>query len=133
LVTDGNDDPWALHRPGPRYLADTNARNPASAQLAKAYAEYDADQRERWRGNNKLECVPDQIDATPVMDARELAYAAYEQGNVGGLAQNRMTRVAKKFPPSHLKPDRAFLIILAPPDGGTAPALCGGSVQPGAQ
>jgi len=79
LVSDGGDDAWALHRPGPRYLADATARNAANAELAKAYAEYDADQSERWRGNNKLECVPDQTDATPVMDAREAAYAAYDK------------------------------------------------------
>src|SRR5262249_54458070 len=44
LVTDGSDDPWALHRPGPRFLADATARDAANAELAKAYAEYDADQ-----------------------------------------------------------------------------------------
>ena len=79
-VTDGSDDPWALHRPGPRYLADATARNAANAELAKAYAEYDADQSERWRGNNKLECVPARkTDATPVMDAVEQAYAEYDK------------------------------------------------------
>jgi hypothetical protein len=50
LVNDGSDDAWALHRPGPRYLADATARNAANAELAKAYAEYDADQSQRWRG-----------------------------------------------------------------------------------
>jgi hypothetical protein len=80
LVTDGSDDLWALHRPGPRYLADATARNAANAELAKAYAEYDADQRERWRGNNKWECVPARkTDATPVMDAVEQAYAEYDK------------------------------------------------------
>jgi hypothetical protein len=76
LVTDGSDDPWALHRPGPRYLADATA----NAELAKAYAEYDADQSERWSGNNKLKCVPDRkTDATPVMDAVAQAYADYDR------------------------------------------------------
>lgn len=80
LVTDGSDDPWALHRPGPRYLADANARNAANVELAKAYAEYDADQSERWRSNSTLECVPDRkSDALPAMDAREAAYAAYDK------------------------------------------------------
>ena len=65
LVTDGSDDPWALHRPGPRYLADVTARNAADVELAKAYAEYDAEQSERWRGNNKLECVPDRKTDAP--------------------------------------------------------------------
>jgi hypothetical protein len=80
LVTDGSDDPWALHRPGPRYLADATARNAANAELAKAYAEYDAEQSERWRGNNKLECVPARkTDARPVMDAVEQAYTEYDK------------------------------------------------------
>ena len=79
LVTDGSDDPWALHRPGPRYLADATARNAANAELAKAYAGYDADQSERWR-NNKLDCVPDRnTDALSALDAREAAYAEYDQ------------------------------------------------------
>ena len=80
LVTDGSGDPWALHRPGPRYLADANARNAANAELAKAYAEYDAVQSQRWRGNNKLKCVPDRkTDALSALDAREAAYAAYDK------------------------------------------------------
>jgi hypothetical protein len=80
LVTDGSDDSWALHRPGPRYLADLNARNAATAELEKAYAEYDADQSDRWRGNNKLVCLADRkTGSTPGMDAREAAYAAYDK------------------------------------------------------
>ena len=80
LVTDGSDDPWALHARGRAIWPTPPPATLPTAELAKAYAEYDADQSERWRGNNKLECVPARkTDDTPVMDAVEQAYALYDK------------------------------------------------------
>jgi hypothetical protein len=80
LVTDGTDNPLALHKPGFRLTADMAQRQTADAALAQAYEARDLADREAWRSNNdhplNTNARGQQQDAHT--DDREAAYAAYD-------------------------------------------------------
>jgi hypothetical protein len=53
LVTDGTDNPLALHRPGFRLTADMAQRQAADVALTDCYKQYDADMSNAWRTNDE--------------------------------------------------------------------------------
>jgi hypothetical protein len=53
LVTDGTDNPLALHRPGFRLTADMAQRQAADAALTDSYKQYDADMGNAWQSHDE--------------------------------------------------------------------------------
>ena len=94
MVVDAFGGTEGLNRPGARYLVaghrtvDHAVMTTLAVMRDEAYKAYDQEAQNAWRGNNKLECVPDRKTEPrasailgPVqerMDAREQAYMEYD-------------------------------------------------------
>jgi hypothetical protein len=86
MVVDAFGGTAGLNRPGARCLAAGHGTVGHAVQVTlaamreEAYRLYDQEAQNAWRGNNKLEWVPDcKTDALPAVDALEQAYAEYDQ------------------------------------------------------
>jgi hypothetical protein len=86
MVVDAFGGTEGLNRPGARYLAaghrtvDHAVQVTLAAMRDEAYKAYDEEAQNAWRGNNKLEFVPDRkTDVLPATDAREAAYRDYDR------------------------------------------------------